>query len=113
MAVVKILPSLEEEINKKFKKESVKILEFLKTLEKNPKKGKLIGVVGNIAIKELKYEGFRFYFITDNYRVQFVKIEDLKDLLIQFVRMSNKKYQQKVINEIKDVLLKIGVDGLI
>lgn len=113
MAIIEILPSLELEINKKFKGKSIQILQFLKTLENNPKKGKLLGVVGGIAIKELKYEGFRFYFITDNYKIHFLKVEELSDLLIRFVRMSNKKYQQKVIDEIRSVLLEIGVDGLI
>ena len=32
----------------------------------------------------------------------------LKDLLIRFVRMSDKKHQQKTIDEIKKILIKIG-----
>ena len=62
MAKVEIMPSLYEEINKKFKGESVKILRNLKSLEQQPKKGKLLGEVAGIAIKELKYKNFRFYF---------------------------------------------------
>jgi hypothetical protein len=37
-----------------------------------------------------------------------MKEEELVDLLLQFVRMSNKKEQQKVINEIKNTLKTIG-----
>ena len=46
MVKVIITETLEEEINKKFKQESVKIFSLLHTLEDNPKKGKEIGVVG-------------------------------------------------------------------
>mgnify|MGYP001609289914 FL=1 len=35
----------------------------------------------------------------------------LTDLLIRFVRMSDKKDQQKTINEIKQILLKLGMAG--
>ena len=37
----------------------------------------------------------------------------LSDLLIRFVRMSDKKDQQKTINEIKKILAIFGPDGLI
>jgi len=63
-----------------------------------------------VAIKELRYEGYRLYFLVDNYRIEFLKIEDLKNLLIKFVRMSDKKSQQKTIDEIKDVL-RFGQEG--
>ncbi|MFH1649164.1 MAG: hypothetical protein ABIA93_01300 [Candidatus Woesearchaeota archaeon] len=111
MAIVEIMPSLEAEIDKRFKAKSVEVLEFLKTLEHEPKKGKPLGRVGNIAIKELKYEGYRFYFITDAYQVRFFKEEELVDLLLRFVRMSDKRHQQDVIDEIREVLLKIGPKG--
>ena len=111
MVKVEIMPSLEEEINRIFKGETIEILEFLKTLEQSPKKGKPIGRVGNIIIKELKYRSFRFYFITDAYQIRFLKIEELTDLLLQFVRMSDKKTQQKTIEEIRQVLLDLGPKG--
>jgi len=63
MAKVEIVESLFEEINKKFKHNSVKVLQHLKTLESSPWKGKTLGTVGGIVIKELKYSGFRFYFM--------------------------------------------------
>ena len=111
MAKVIITSTLEEEINKKFKQESVEIFSLLRTLEDNPKKGKEVGVVGAILVKEIKYNKFRFYFITDGYKVKFLKTEELNDLLIRFVRMSEKKDQQKIINEIKHVLRSLGEEG--
>lgn len=111
MAKVEITKSLEKEINKKFKSESVKIFELLYSLRENPKKGKPIGQVGGTVIKEMRYKKFRFYFITDGYKIRVFNIEDLNDLLIRFVRMSDKKSQQKVIDEIKVILKKFGKEG--
>lgn len=113
MARVEISESLKEEIFKKFKEKSKEIFSLMLSLEKTPKKGKLLGTVGGIVIKELKYESFRFYFITDGYKLRVLEPELLTDLLIRFVRMSNKKDQQKVINEIKLVLRKFNGDGFI
>jgi len=112
MAKVIILKQLEEEINKKFKGESVEIFELMYSLEENPNKGKLLGSVGGIIIKELKYKSFRFYFITDGYKLKIFDEDNLTDLLIRFVRMSNKKDQQETINEIRSILIKLGPKGL-
>ena len=111
MAKVEITDSLFKEIEKKFKGEAHEIIDLMESLEENPKKGKLVGQVSGIVIKELKYKGFRFYFITDGYKLKFLNIQELSDLLIKFVRMSNKKEQQKTINEIKLVLKKFGEEG--
>jgi hypothetical protein len=111
MAIVRITEELEEEINKKFKKESIKVFQHIYSLKENPKKGKSLASVGNIIIKEIKYESFRFYFITDGYKLKILKSEELKDLLIKFVRMSDKGSQQKTINEIKNVLRRLGDEG--
>ena len=105
MARVKISKSLEDEINRRFRGASIEIFEFLKTLEASPKKGTELGSVGGILIKEVSYRGYRFYFVTDGYNIKFFRVEELNDLLITFVRMSNKKHQQEVINEIKHVLI--------
>lgn len=113
MATVEIIESLFEEINKKFKQESVVVLQHIKSLEHSPEKGKLLGTVGGVVIKELKYEGFRFYFITEGFKLQCMKQEDLTDLLLKFVRMSDKKHQQETINEIKHVLVTMGTDGFV
>ncbi|MDP3882282.1 MAG: hypothetical protein Q8Q31_05385 [Nanoarchaeota archaeon] len=111
MAKVIITKKLEEEVNKIFKKESIEIFESMKKLEENPHKGKPVGQVGGVAIKELKYEGYRFYFITDGFKIKMLQKEELEDLLIKFVRMSDKKSQQKTIEDIKDVLRKFGEEG--
>lgn len=111
MAEVIITESLKNEILKKFKEESKKIFNLMYSLKENPKKGKEVGCVSNIIIKEIKYEGYRFYFVTNGFKLKFLDIKDLQSLIIKFVGMSNKKEQQKVINEIKVVLRKIGESG--
>jgi hypothetical protein len=108
MAKVVITSYLEEEINTRFRGESVKIFHLLKSLENNPKKGDFVGSIGNIAIKELRHKGFRFYFLLDGHKVKVLSCEELEDLLIKFVRMSDKNSQQKVINEIKELLRKLN-----
>ena len=111
MAKVEITRALLEEIKKKFKSESHEIIDLMESLEENPKKGKPVGQVGGIVIKELKYGKFRFYFITDGFKLKFLEIQELNELLIKFVRMSDKKTQQKTIEEIKIVLKNFGKEG--
>ncbi len=111
MATVKIIRSLFEEIQNKFKGEAHKVIDLLESLEENPHKGKALGHVGGIVIKELKYKNFRFYFITDGYKLKIMSQSDLVDLLIRFVRMSDKKDQQQTINEIRKILLHFGPEG--
>ncbi len=111
MAKVIIINSLFKEIQERFKGEAHKVIDLIESLEQNPKKGKTLGNVGGIVIKEIRYQSFRFYFITDGYKLKVLSIEELSDLLIRFVRMSDKREQQKVINEIKDVLRKVGKEG--
>ena len=108
MAKVIITDSLEQEINKKFKQKSIEIISLMRTLEDNPNKGKELGSIGRIVIKELRYKKFRFYFLTDGYKLKFLRINELKDLIIRFVRMSEKKDQQKVIEEIKRIIRILG-----
>jgi len=111
MAKVEIANSLLAEIEKKFKGEAHDIVDLLETLEDNPHKGKALGNVGGIVIKELRYKSFRFYFITDGEKLKVFDNDKLVDLLIRFVRMSDKKDQQKVIDEIKHILRTIGEEG--
>ena len=87
MARVIINKELEKVVDKKFKKYSIKIFELFYSLEENPHKGKIVGQVGGLLIKELKYENFRFYFITDGYKLRILEQELLTDLLIRFIRM--------------------------
>ncbi|OGJ12642.1 hypothetical protein A3K82_02105 [Candidatus Pacearchaeota archaeon RBG_19FT_COMBO_34_9] len=111
MAKVIIVKSLEHEILKKFKEESEKIFDLIHTLKDNPSKGKELGHVSGIVIKEIRYKSFRLYFITEGYRLKVMSKEELNDLLIRFVRMSDKKTQQKTIDEIKQVLRCLGEGG--
>jgi hypothetical protein len=111
MAKIEIIDSLKDEIFKKFGGESITVLKLLKSLEKNPKKGKPLGQFAGFAVKELKYKNFRFYFIADGYKLNVLSEEELVDLLMRFVRMSDKKSQQKTIDEIRQILLKIGPAG--
>ena len=108
MAEVSIAEDLKDKILKKFKEESKTIFRQMYSLRENPNKGKLVGQVGGIVIKELKYKSYRFYFITDGYKLKLMDESKLVGLLIRFVRMSDKKDQQKVINEIKLILRKFG-----
>ena len=111
MAQVVIEESLKNEILKKFKEESKIIFRLMYSLENSPHKGKPLGHIGNIAIKEMKYKKFRFYFITDGYKLKVMDESKLVDLLIKFVKMSDKKDQQQTINEIRKILLNFGPEG--
>ena len=111
MAKVMIAERLKNEILKKFKGESKIIFKQMYSLSENPKKGKLLGTIGGIVIKEIKYKSFRFYFVTDGYKLKIFDKENLTDMLIRFVRMSDKKYQQQTINEIKNILINMSIEG--
>ena len=112
MAKIEIVESLFMQIKAKFKGESHKVIDLIESLEQNPKKGKLLTSVAGILIKELKYKNFRFYFLVEGHKLKFLSEEDLQELLIRFVRMSDKKTQQKTIDEIREVLIKIGPSGI-
>lgn len=111
MARVEIVESLYQEIEKTFKREGHKILHLIESTAENPRKGKLLGSVGGIVIKELKYKKYRFYFLTDGFTLKMLDESALIELLLRFVRMSDKKRQQQVIDEIKTILIKIGPAG--
>ncbi|MBI2629750.1 hypothetical protein HYW76_01485 [Candidatus Pacearchaeota archaeon] len=111
MAKVEIVLPLFEEIQKKFKGEAHEIIDLMENLETNPHKGKLLGNVAGIVIKEIKYRNFRFYFITEGYKLKFFDEQTLTDLLIRFVRMSDKKDQQKTIDEIRRILINFGPEA--
>jgi hypothetical protein len=112
MARVTITKELEEKINKKFKKESIKIFDLMSSLEKSPQKCKIVTQIGGILIKELKYGSFRFYFLVDGYKIKILDDNELVDLLIKFVDMSDKKDQQETIDKIKNFLRIFGKESL-
>ncbi len=112
MAKVIITKALFREIKKQFSTSEARvILDLLESVGKQPRKGKALGHVGGIIIKEVKYNKFRFYFITDGHQLKFGSADELAVLLIKFVKMSSKKDQQKTINLIKDILKSLGTDG--
>lgn len=111
MAKVIITESLLSEIERLFKGKAHDIIDLMESLEENPYKGKAVGHVGGIVVKELKYENYRFYFITDGHAIKMLRQEELSDLLIKFVRMSDKKTQQRTIDEIKYILRTLGEEG--
>ncbi|MFH1915792.1 MAG: hypothetical protein ABIJ21_00870 [Nanoarchaeota archaeon] len=65
-----------------------------------------------VVIKEIRYEKYRFYFITDGRILKFGTEDEFAKLLIKFVRMSEKKDQQQIINEIKAILRSMGFNAL-
>ena len=111
MVKVIITKALREEIFSRFKAESEAIFQRMKQLESQPARGKPLGSVGGIVIKELKYQKFRFYFITDGHVLKFGSADELASLLIKFVKMSDKKDQQKTIEIIKNILKSHGFEG--
>jgi flavodoxin len=105
MIKIVITNQLEKEIFKKFgKKECLDIIDLFETLKENPNKGKKVGSVGSVLIKEIKYKSYRFYFLTNRYELKLLLKGEIVDLLFKFIRMSKKNNQQKVINEIKNIL---------
>ena len=107
MIHIKILKNLRDEIYKTFKGDSIKVYTLIKSLEKNPNKGDILGHVGIMSIRELKYDTFRFYFIVNGHELYLFNHAKLEELLITFVRMSKKKNQQRTINEITRILKKV------
>ncbi len=112
MVKVEINESLFEEIEQTFKGEASRIFDLIDSVKESPTKGKELGNVGGIVIKELRYKNFRFFFIADGHKLKYLREEDLIDLLLRFVRMSDKKHQQETIEKIKNILRTIGPKGL-
>ncbi len=112
MANVIVTESLFRVIHKKFSyAQAQQIIDIFESLENNPRKGKKLSSVGGILIKEVKFSTFRFYCITDGHILKFGTEDELASLIIKFVRMSDKKDQQKIIDEIKTTLYSFGFEG--
>lgn len=104
MIKIIVLGTLKNEIFKTFKKDSLKVYFLIEELKTNPNKGKILGHVGSISIRELKYKSYRFYFILDGHKLNLFNKKLIKELLIRFIKMSKKHNQQKVIDDIKKIL---------
>ncbi len=104
MIKIIILNKLRNEIWKTFKKDSLKVYSLIESLKINPNKGKTIGQIGVISIRELKFRSFRFYYILNLNSLNLFNKEQLEELLIKFVEMSKKNNQQKTIERIKQTI---------
>lgn len=112
MARVIISEALFKHIERKFGRvEANTIIDLLEATGSNPQKGDVLGQVAGVVIKEVRYKTFRFYFITDGHVLKFGSNDELAALLIKFIKMSKKNDQQKVIEQIKDVLKSLGFEG--
>jgi hypothetical protein len=108
MIKIKVLNALREEIIKIFKKRSDELFDLFETLLENPNKGSILGHVGSISIRELRFDSYRIYFILNGHELSLYNSKKLAELLIRFIRMSKKNDQQKTIDEIKNILKNIG-----
>lgn len=111
MAKVIITKALKEEMFRKFGALAENLFLKMKSLEQQPQRGKAIGNVDGIVIKELKEGKFRFYCVTEGHRLKFGTEDELASLLIKFVKMSDKKDQQKAIDSVKHLLQTLGFDA--
>ena len=82
MVRIEIVKSLFEEIESKFKKEASKVFDLIGT--QSPSKGKTLGSVGGIVIKEFKYGNFRLYFLADGFKLKCFNEKELVELIQNF-----------------------------
>ncbi|MFT4312058.1 MAG: hypothetical protein ACMXYF_02415 [Candidatus Woesearchaeota archaeon] len=107
MVIVAITQDLDKELKKRLDKNTYyKIKDLFMSLKKDPYKGDVLHVLGNVILKEIKFKTFRFYFLTSNNLIKFVACNNLEKELIKFIRMSKKNDQQHVINDILNKLKK-------
>ena len=102
MAKVVIAENLKDEILKKFKEESKKIFRLMYSFGENPHKGKELGNAGGIVIKESRYKGFRFYFITDGYKLKVMSESDA-DECMEMIKSRNQTshiYHEEIAEDI-------------
>ncbi len=99
-----IIKELKEQIYRTFKKDAKKIYQLIRTLEENPNKGKILGSIAGISIRELKFKSFRTYFLLEKNQLYLFNKKEIEELLIKFIEMSKKNDQEKTIEQIKHIL---------
>ena len=99
---------LLDEIKQSVVSQQVKWDDYLARTQK--KEEDLLKEMEPVAKKRIKFDALVAE-VTDGQKLKMMNKDYLSDLLIKFVRMSDKKDQQKVIDEIRNVLLKIGEEG--
>ena len=105
MVIVAVTLALDKELKKRLNKdEYAQVKKKFQTLKKDPYKGKLLHVLGNVVLKELRWKSFRFYFLTSHNLIKIVAKTDLEKELVKFIRMSKKSDQTKVIKEVLEQL---------
>lgn len=107
MLLIKFSKKFVKELTKIFSKS--KAIAKIKQLEKTKEdSGKFVALANGIEIRELKDKSFRFYFIQKNGKYEFITEEEFSKKIIQFVALSKKNNQQKVIDKLKEDLQKFG-----
>ncbi|MFC2134416.1 hypothetical protein ACFLTH_07340 [Bacteroidota bacterium] len=107
MIKIVILNSLRDKIYRTFKKDSLKVYKQIEELKTNPNKGRILGHVGSVSIREIRYKTFRIYYIIDVYDLKLFNQEKLRELLIKFIELSKKNNQQQTIDKIKEILKRV------
>lgn len=112
MIKIKVSPILVKQIKKVFKNKSKQVFNSIYSLKKNPDKGDLIAQIGEVQLREIRYDSvFRFYYFSNKSALKILGKDELSLILIKFQAMSKKgKEQQEIINKLKKDLKKFGFD---
>lgn len=98
--VVEFTEDFMKQLKKSFDKKHAR--EILRKLhETRPTQGDLITKIDTILIKERKLKTHRFYFVQQFRRIQILTKEEIKEHLLQFIALSKKNNQQKIIDKVK------------
>ena len=105
--VVRFTEGFEKELKKRLSKTEARyvVLNLAKT---KPTDGDFVSVVADVLLKEKRLKSFRFYFVQENQKIQFLSKEELKQHVLQFIALSKKNNQQDIIDKLKEDLKTFG-----
>ena len=105
--VVRFTEGFEKELKKHFSKIEARsaVLNLAKT---KPTDGDFVSVVADVLLKEKRLKSFRFYFVQENQKIQFLSKEEIKQHVLQFIALSKKNNQQDIIDKLKEDLKTFG-----
>ncbi len=107
--IVRFSKDFEKELKKHCSKSVArKIVEKLRITQ--PTDGDYVALVTGVLLKERRINTFRFYFVQNNMRMEYLSEEELKNHILQFIAMSKKNNQQNVIDKLKEDLKKAGFE---
>ena len=106
MARVIITRTLKDRLLNRFGGEAELILSKMNHLGSSPKSGKHLTTIGSLMLGEIRFRGYRFYYVTDAHKIKFLSVHELEDLIIRFVEYSE-KHQRETIEKLKDMLRSI------